>query len=78
MPKKYPKNALANVSLWARLVRVNPDRGYGDGLFEVMAATDREYTLRPYKRPGPDIQIFKAHTTRAPIEETRAYLEKGR
>jgi hypothetical protein len=58
-----------------RIVRIKPSRGYGDGLFEVLSQTSNgEVLLKPYKRAGSQVLIFRAHTVPAQVKERMAYL----
>ena len=70
---KMPKNALVDVPRNERLVRIVAGRG-AQGLYEVIAASPAEYTLRPYGWSGDTVQIYRTLTVRARSEEIQDYL----
>ncbi len=59
------------------LVRIDPSRGYGAGLYEIIKDFGREVLLRPYGRKGEDVRIYRAHTISPGVKEALAYVRGG-
>lgn len=79
------KQAMSKVLLSERLVRISPDRGYGNGLWEIVALFGKvdgiapsEVLLKPYEREGETVQIYRAHTQRARVPEILTYVRAHR
>lgn len=61
------------------LVRIDPSRGYGNGLYEIVKDVGRvEVLLRPYGRKGEDVRIYRAHTIRPDVSEVLNYVRGGK
>ena len=69
-----------------KVVKIHKDRGYGDGMFEVLSSTDHEVKLQELMPGGlvklPVISLYKVHifedihTRRKGFELQRGRAEK--
>ncbi len=61
-------------------VRINPSRGYGNGLYEIVKefAPQGEVLLRPHGWLGEEVRVYRAHTIRPSVQETLVYVRGGR